>query len=121
MQFKVKLKRSYGENQTENEDVEFNVSVEEDDCYEMVGDNNVSITHMKNVAVEYALGRFFKQGYVMNKGSKIEVVSVEVEKESLASIGKIEIQVNYNPHSDGKSLLEKFDKAFKSSISLGKI
>lgn len=59
LQFKVRLKRSYGEDHTENEDVEFSVSVEEDDCYEMAGDNNVTITHINNVAVEYALGRFF--------------------------------------------------------------
>ncbi|PIH59026.1 hypothetical protein [Paenibacillus sp. LK1] len=75
MQFRVVLDRDYGEEQTE--EVDFWVNVDEEDCYEMAGENPVSISEMKMVAVEYAMNRFFKQNYTMSVGDRVTVVEVE--------------------------------------------
>ncbi|WP_336761303.1 hypothetical protein [Paenibacillus sp. USHLN196] len=74
MQFNVILERDYGE---QTEDLDFWVNVDEEDCYEMAGENPVTISEMKKVAVEYAMGRFFKQNYVLDVGDRIRVVEVE--------------------------------------------
>jgi len=74
VQFNVFLQRDYGE---QTEDLEFWVNVDEEDCYEMAGNNPVTICVMKQVAVEYAMARFFKQNYVFNIGDSIMVLNVE--------------------------------------------
>lgn len=75
VQFKVTLERKFAKNDTE--EVEFLVNVDEEDCVEMVGDNEITINEMKKVAVEYAIGRFFKQGYVMDIGDRLSVVGID--------------------------------------------
>ncbi|MGV2887225.1 hypothetical protein V4D07_31610 [Paenibacillus taichungensis] len=75
MKFEVTLERKFAKNDTE--EVEFLVNVDEEDCVEMVGDNEITINEMKKVAVEYAFGRFFKQGYVMDVGDRVSVASID--------------------------------------------
>ncbi|RPK31745.1 hypothetical protein [Paenibacillus xylanexedens] len=75
MQFNVILERRFAKNDAE--EVEFLVNVDEEDCVEMAGDNDITIKEMQKVAVEYAIGRFFKQGYVMDAGDRLLVVDIE--------------------------------------------
>ncbi|WP_091011804.1 MULTISPECIES: hypothetical protein [Paenibacillus] len=74
MQYNVYLQHDFGE---QYEDLEFCVHVDEEDCYEMAGDSPVTTHVMKQVAVEYAMTRFFKQNHVLNIGDRIMVVEVE--------------------------------------------
>jgi len=74
MQFNVYLQHDFGEQYV---DLEFCVNVNEEDCYEMTGDNLVTTEVMKQVAVEYAMARFFKQNHVFNIGDRISVLEVE--------------------------------------------
>nr|WP_145401736.1 hypothetical protein [Paenibacillus xylanexedens] len=74
MQLNVILQRDYGE---QTEELDFLVNVDEEDCYEMAGNNPVTINEMKKVAAEYAMARFFKQNYTFNIGDSIMVLNVE--------------------------------------------
>ncbi|WP_145413465.1 hypothetical protein [Paenibacillus xylanexedens] len=74
MQFNVYLQHDFGEQYV---DLEFIVNVNEEDCYEMAGDSSVTTDVMKQVATEYAMGRFFKQNHVFNIGDRISVLEVE--------------------------------------------
>ncbi|MCP1184929.1 hypothetical protein [Paenibacillus sp. 1781tsa1] len=74
MQFNVLLQHDFGE---QTEDLDFLVNVDEEDCYEMAGENPVTTDIMKQVAVEYAIVRFFKQNHVFNIGDMITVLEVE--------------------------------------------
>ncbi|PZT57333.1 hypothetical protein [Paenibacillus silvae] len=74
MQFNVYLQHDFGE---QTEDLEFCVNVDKEDCYEAAGDNPVTTYVMKQVAIEYAMARFFKQNHVFNIGDMIRVVEVE--------------------------------------------
>ncbi|WP_340032657.1 hypothetical protein NSQ20_12405 [Paenibacillus sp. FSL K6-1122] len=74
MQYNVYLQHDFGE---QYEDLEFYVNVDEEDCYEMAGDSPVTTHVMRQVAVEYAMARFFKQNHVFNIGDRISVLEVE--------------------------------------------
>lgn len=74
MQYNVFLQHDFGE---QTVDLDFTVNVDEEDCYEMAGDSPVTTDVMKQVAVQYAMARFFKQNHVFNIGDMITVLEVE--------------------------------------------
>lgn len=74
MKFDVVLKRIFPGG---NEDVAFLVFVDEADCYDKIGDEGeISFELMKQLAVEYAIAKFFKQGYTLSVGDTINVLEL---------------------------------------------
>lgn len=74
MQFNVFLQHDFGE---QTVDLDFMVNVDEEDCYETAGDSPVTTGVMKQVAVQYAIARFFKQNHVFNMGDRLMVLEVD--------------------------------------------
>lgn|GEM_PF-3967952 len=74
--FKVEL-ATYKDDGVLDSKFDFNVFVDASDCLEVSSDEEeIDIGQMEEMAVKYAIDKFFDQGNVLRMGEIIEIVSV---------------------------------------------